>query len=525
MNRILGLLGWLGVVLVMAAVALRFTKPELNLHPKLALAGLIVTAIYALSQWREIGRSFQGRNVKYGSFAFGSVLALVAILVLINMMANRQNKRWDLTSAGQFSMSDQTKKIVSELQSPVVIRVFHGAMEGSGRYRDLLDEYQYLSKQVTVQYIEAEREPLEAQKYEITSVPTLLIEHAGRTERTQQADEQGLTNALKKAIEGKAKKIYFVQGHGEKDPTGTDASGYKNAADRLATDNFEVAKLNIAQMGKVPEDATVLVVAGPTIDFFPSELEALRAFLKGGGKLLLMIDPPSKDGKQEATSLIALAREWGMDVGRNIVLDLSGTGRQAGLNEVAPIGLPAGPTPHAILDNFRFATVYPFARSVTPIQGGAEGKFAQKLIETSAQAWAEADIAALYATGKPELELAKGDIAGPISIAAAASAAAPDGPAGTAPDAPKPETRVVVVGDSDFASNRGIRYSGNEDLFLNMNNWLAQQENLIAIRPKDPDDRRIQMTADQETIVRWLALAIIPGLLFATGIRVWWKRR
>lgn len=522
MNRILGLLGWLGVVLVMAALALRFTKPDLNLHPKLALAGLIVTAIYALSQWRDIGRSFQGRNVKYGSFALGSVVAFVAILVLINMIANRQNKRWDLTTAGQFSMSDQTKKIVSELQSPVVIRVFHGAMEGSERYRDLLDEYQYLSKQVSVQYIEADREPIEAQKYEITSVPTLLIEHAGRTERTQQADEQGLTNALKKAIEGKAKKIYFVQGHGEKDPTANDASGYKVAADRLATDNFEVTKLNIAQMGKVPEDATVLVVAGPTIDFFPSELEAVKAFLKRGGKLLLMLDPPAKDGKQEPTSLIAFAREWGMDVGRNIVLDFSGMGQLIGTNQSVPIGMPA---PHAITDQFRKGTAYPIARSVTPIQGGAEGKFAQKLIETGPQAWAETDISALYTTGKPDNEPAKGDISGPVSIAAAASAPAPEAPAGATPDGPKPETRIVVVGDSDFASNRGIGLAGNEDLFLNMNNWLAQQENLIAIRPRDPADRRIQMTADQESIVRWLALAIIPGLLFATGIRVWWKRR
>ena len=375
MNRILGLLGWLGVVLVVAALAFRFTKPELNLHPKLALAGLIVTAIYALSQWREIGRSFQGRNVKYGSFAFGSVVAFVAILTLINMIANRQNRRWDLTAAGQFSLSAQTRKIVSELQSPVVIRVFHGSMDGSSRYRDLLDEYQYLSSQLTVQFIEADREPLEAQKFGITSVPTILIEHAGRTERTQQADEQGVTNALKKALEGKAKKLYFVQGHGEKDPTATDGTGYKTAADRLATDNFEVAKLNIAAMGKIPEDATVLVAAGPTMDFFPSELEAVRAFLKRGGKFLLMLDPPPPKDAKPITSLIAFAREWGMDVGTNIVLDVSGQGRQVGLSELAPIGVPAAP--HAITDQFRYGTVYPLARSVTPLQGGAEGRFAQ----------------------------------------------------------------------------------------------------------------------------------------------------
>ena len=147
------------------------------------------------------------------------------------------------------------------------------------------------------------------------------------------------------------------------------------------------------------------------------------------------------------------------------------------------------------------------------------------MIETTAQAWAETDIESLFAKKQPTEDPAKGDLPGPVGLVAAASASAADAAAGAAPDGPKPETRIVVVGDSDFASNRYLGLAGNEDLFLNMSNWLAQQENLIAIRPRAPDDRRIQMTADQETMVRWLSLAIIPGLLFATGIRVWWKRR
>jgi ABC-type uncharacterized transport system involved in gliding motility auxiliary subunit len=522
-KRILGLLGWLGVVLVLAALAFRFTKPELNIHPKLALAGLIVTAIYALSQWRDIGRSFQGKDVKYGSFALGSVLAFLAILVAINWIANRQNKRWDLTSGQQFSMSDQTKKIVSELKSPVVVRVFHGGQEGSMRYRDLLDEYQYLSKQLTVQYIEADRDPIQAQKYEITSVPTILIEHDGRTERTQQADEQGLTNALKKAIEGKAKKVYFVQGHGEKDPTGTDAPGYKAAADGLTQDNFEVAKTNLQQTGKVPDDATVLVIAGPTIDFFPSELEAVKAFLKRGGKVMLMIDPPTKTQTTQPASLIALAKEWGINFGNNLVVDASGIGQLLGTDASVPIAMPLQ---HPANSGFREATAFPLARSVTPIEGGAEGKFAAKLVETRPEAWGESDLKGLYETGRPKPN-EPGDMPGPITIAAASSAPAADAPAPAAgaPPGPKPESRFIAVGDSDFASNRAIGLAGNKNLFLNMSNWLAQQEDLIAIRPKDPDDRRITLTQDQGQRIFWLTMFIIPGLLFANGIRVWWKRR
>src|SRR4029079_1351273 len=124
MKRLLGLLGWLGVVLVLAAVALRVIKPELaTVYRTLALAGLGVTVLYALSQWRDIARSFQGRGVRYGSVAVSSVLLLLAILVGVNWISARQNKRWDLTAAHQFELSDQTKQILSKLTKPLSIKV------------------------------------------------------------------------------------------------------------------------------------------------------------------------------------------------------------------------------------------------------------------------------------------------------------------------------------------------------------------------------------------------------------------
>jgi ABC-type uncharacterized transport system involved in gliding motility auxiliary subunit len=531
-KRILGIVGWLGAGLVLAAVVLRFAKPELqSWYQGLALAGLIVTALYALSEWRSIARSFSGKDTKYGSLAAGSVLIVLAILVAINWIGSRQNKRWDLTSNQQFSLSDQTRQILAGLKEPVTIRVFHGSGEMQ-RYRDQLAEFEYQSSQLSVHYVDADKSPVDARKYEITAVPTVLVEYQGRTERTSTTDEAGLTNALKKAIEGKAKKVYFTQGHGEHDPAGTDNQGYKGIADRLATDNFETAKVTIIQEGKIPDEATIVVVAGPTTDFFPPEVEALKAYLRRGGKLLLMLNPPDKGQAAQAASLVALAREWGVTVGDDIVVDASGLGQLIGTDASVPIGMPA---PHAITSQFRVISAFPLARSITPVEGGVEGRLAQKVIETSPQSWAEADVKGLYETGRPARNLDKGDKAGPVTIAAAISQPAadapapppgPDGKAATPdPSAPKPETRVVIVGDSDFAANRTLGVPGNPDLFLNMANWLAQQEDLIAIRPKDPEDRRITMTQDQSDRVFWLTLFIIPGLLFANGVRVWWKRR
>jgi ABC-type uncharacterized transport system involved in gliding motility auxiliary subunit len=528
-KRILGLLGWIGVILVVAALVLRLVRPDLNWHPKLALAGLVVTALYTLTQWRDIVRSFSNRGVKYGSVTFGSVALVLGILIGLNWISSRQNKRWDLTASKQYSLSEQTRQILRTLQKPVVIRLFYRSDPTFDlqRYRDQLGEYAYHSDKVTIEYIDADKEPFKAKQYEVQAYGTVVFEYDGRLERTTTTDEQGLTNALKKVIEGTAKKIYFAQGHGEHDPTASEADGYSGVEASLKSENFEVAKVTLAQEGKVPDDATVLVVAGPTTDFFPPELDAVRAFLKRAGKLWLMFDPPEKLGAPEPTQLIALAKEWGFNVGNDIVVDASGLGKQLmGTDASVPLGIPA---PHKITEGFRLLTGFPFARSVTPVEGGTDGRFPQKVVETDRRSWAETDLKGLFTTSKPAQELDKGDKAGPITLVAAVSAAASETPtppaAPATPEAPKPETRVVVVGDSDFITNRFINIPGNRDLGLNIANWLAQQENLIAIRPRDPDSRPMTLTEQQSTFINWLALAILPGLLFGMAVRVWWKRR
>ena len=531
MKKLLGLLGWLGVALVVAAVGLRFAaRPDwIGWAPQwsqyLAIAGLVVTGVYGLSQWRDIGRSFEGRNVRYGSIAFGSVVVFLAILSGVNWISSRENKRWDLTSGGQFQLADQTKKILTDLKKPVKVRVYYTPDAGSQSYRDKLDEYQYYSKLITAEYIDAAREPLRAREDKVDSVPTLILEYDGRTERATSADEQALTNALKKVIEGQAKKVYFVQGHGEHDTADAQSRGYSKIADAFKTDNFDVAKLTLAQEGKVPDDATMVVVAGPKVDYLAPEIEALRVYLKKGGKLLLMIDPPEKAESPQPTGLIAFAKEWGVNVGNDIVIDTSGLGQLVGANAATPIAMPA-PGGHAITRDFQLITGFPIARSATPIEGGANGHTAQKLLQTSPQSWAETDLKDLYAGGKPpKMEPDKGDSAGPVSLAAAVSAMAPDAPPAASPDLPKPETRVVIVGDSDFLSNGALAIPGNQDLGLNMANWIAQQEDLIAIWPKDPENRPLTLTADQKSIVTWLTLIIVPLLLIGNGVRVWWRRR
>ena len=526
LKRVFGLLGWLGVALVFAAVAIRFARPEWQQwYNGLALAGLGCTLLYILSQWREVARSFSGRQARLSSLAIASVVVVLAILAAINYLGSRHNKRWDLTAARQFSLSDQTKKVLQGLQKPLQLRVF-GRKEDLDRFRQRLDEYQYNSKQVSVEYIDIDRKPTLANQFQVQTPGTVVMSYDGRTEKVTSDGEQELTNGVIKIVQGQQHKVYFVQGHGEHATEGTDRLGYSEIVKALGSDNFGVDKIVLPQQKEVPADASILVIAGPKTNVFPAEVEMLKAYLARGGKILFMLDPPDRADAQDATDLIALLKDWAIDVGTNVVVDVSGMGQLLGTSESVPVA--AKYDAHAITQNFNLLTAYPLARSVTAVSGGANSRFAQNLVETSANSWAEADIKTLTTSGEVRRELDKGDKAGPVSLAAAVSA--PIGDAAAAPppkpeDPPKPETRVAVFGDSDFVSNGYLGIPGNRDLFLNTINWLAQQENLISIRPRDPEDRRVTLTSDSARLIFWLSIVIIPGLILAAGVQSWWRRR
>src|SRR3954464_8412532 len=530
-KRVLGLLGWLGVALVFAAVAIRFTRPEWQQwYNGLALAGLACTLLYILSQWREVARSFSGRQARLGSLAAASVVVVLAILVAINYLASRHNKRWDLTAAKQFSISDQTKKVLQGLQKPVHIRVFDKS-DGFPRFRERLDEYQYVSKQVSVEYIDMDRRPALANQFQVQALGTVVMEYDGRTEKVTSDGEQELTNGLIKVVQGKQHKIYFVQGHGEKSTEGSERTGYSTIGAALTSDNFLTDKLVLAQQKDVPADASILIVAGPRTDFFPAEIDILKRYLAKGGKILFLLDPPDRADAAEVTNVAALLKDWGIEIGTNVVVDVSGMGQLLGTDVSVPVA--AKYEQHPITEHFNLLTAYPLARSVTAIAGGTGGHTAQNLVDTSANSWAESNIKELTTTGKVARELDKGDRAGPISLAAALSA--PVGDAATPPPAPgqppkpddpgKPETRIAVFGDSDFVSNGYLGIPGNRDLFLNTVNWLAQQENLISIRPREAGNSTVNLTADAAQRLFWLSILIIPGLILAAAVQTWWRRR
>ena len=524
-NRILSLVGWLGTAMVFVAVAIRFGYPAKEQWAfYLAWAGLVCVLAYTLGQWREIARIFARRQARYGTLAATSVLIVLGILVAINYIGARQNKRWDLTANKQFSLADQSRNVLQKLDSPLQVMVFAQEQEFP-RYQDKLKEYAYVSKQMSAEYIDPDKKPTIAKQNQVQQYGTIVFNYKGRTERVTSDNEQDITNGIIKVVSGQQRKVYFTQGHGERDTVSAERDGYNGIGAALGRENYTVEKLVIAQQGSVPDDASVVVVAGPKTDFFASEIDALKKYLDKSGKLLLELDPPDKADSPPLTNLIAVAHDWGVEVGNNVVVDVSGMGKLIGTDASVPVA--ANYPSHAITQRFNFITAFPLAREASPVAGGVNGHTAQPFVESSPRSWAETDIKGLLTTGQVALDEAKGDKKGPITIGSAVSAAATPAtpPKPGEAEAPKPETRVVVMGDSDFAANGGLGIQGNRDLFMNTIGWLSQQENLISIRPKEADDRRITLTATQQSNIAWLSLLVIPAAVFGTGIFTWWRRR
>ena len=523
MARIFNIIGWLGTALVLAAVGVRFLLPAQDQYATyLAGGGLACMVLYIGSQWREIGSFFSRRQTRHGTLAASGVLIALGVLIAINYIGKRENKRWDLTASKQFSLSDQSRTFLSKLDSSLSVQVFVQELSFQ-QYRDRLKEYEYSSKQVKSEYIDPDKKPELAKQNDIQQYGTLVFKYKGRTERVTSNTEQDITNAIIKVVSGQQKKVYFTDGHGEKDTASSERDGYGTITQGLGRENYTIDKLVLAQKGAVPEDASAVIVAGPKTDFFPQEIDALKQYLAKNGKLLLLLDPPAKVDSTPLTGLIALAHDWGMDVGNDVVVDVSGMGQLFGASEAVPVAAVYGT--HPITERFRVMTAYPLARSVTVVKDGVNGHTAQALVNTGDRSWAETDIEGLLGAKKIALDPGK-DRPGPIALAAAASAPSTAAPAaGASPDAPKPEARVVVFGDSDFASNGALGIEGNKDLFMNTLGWLSQQENLISIRPKEADDRRLTLTAVQQSNIMWLSLLIVPALVFLSGGYSWWRRR
>ena len=509
---------------------------------------LAASGLMSLDTLRERLTTGEGRRIgRYGTSAVVQMLVLLFIVGGLAFLATRYNKRFDVSEAGVHSLSDQTRKVLADLEQDVEVVAFYPRSQHE-EIRDLLDRYAYESQRFHVIYADPNQRPDLVEKYGVAperlGQGLVRVAIGGESVELEQVDEPKLTNALVKLTRQGQKKVYFVTGHNERPIEGRGADGkdgFQRAAEALRNENYQVATINLETVAEVPDDADVVILAGPTRPLRPGDADKLDRYLARGGAILAMVDPRAQ------TDFVEVLAGWGVEIGHDAIVD-----RLQSLFGQAMSPMAGQYADHEITRELREVTLFPMARSVRPREmeadptgahGSNNGRFVE-LVRTSENAWAERDLDLLFASGRAEL--GADDLPGPVSLAVAGrprTAAAP--PAASAGDgegrtegegadeggsteakpSTPPEPRLVVFGDSDFAANQTIDAYRNRDLFVNSVNWLLGDVEAISVRPNKSRASRLLFTNEQISTLRYLVLFVLPQAIAIFGVFAWWSRR
>jgi ABC-type uncharacterized transport system involved in gliding motility auxiliary subunit len=499
-------IGTAGAAMLIAGYLRYSIQGELLTFSKVVLAvgAMLVLASIAIG-FGGILRFFSKRSSQQGTNTTVLGVAVIAILVIVNFVGFRHHKRFDLTTEKLYTLSDQTKQIVGGLQKDVAI--VHFDKSPNTALDDQMAEYTSLSRHLKFQNIDPQQKPEIAQEYGATRMGDVILASGPRKEHLESGgvpSEEDITSAIIKVTQDKLKTVCFVSGHGEKSLSDDGENGYTHVDAGLKKENYVTKTINLVSENGVASDCSVVVVPGPTQAFFPQEAEMLNKYLAGTGKALILVDP------QTDPKLGQIFQAWNTSVGDNVVIDASGVGRLFGAGPAIPLVANFGDSP--ITKNFAGSmTFFPLARTVSIADKAKTDPQAVEFLKTSPRSFTVANLK----QGRNEVTYdPKTSTLGPLSLGVAASRKPNGG-----------EARVVVIGNSEFAANPYLGQQKNGDLFYNTVNWLAQDENLISIRPKAQTNRRVTLTEGQASALRWLDLFVLPGIVIFSGVYIWWKRR
>lgn len=453
------------------------------------------------------------RQTKFTVYVTIYVAVIVGVLGVGNWLSTLYSKSFDLTSNKRFSLADQTEKVVKGLKTDAKILYFDKTADFP-RAKDLLDRYDALSTKLAVEYVDVVKKPQVAKQYGIRNLGTIYVEANNKREEARSLTEEEVTSALIRSLKSGERRVCSVIGSGEHSfDDNSPQGGYSKLKELIERNNYKTQSIRLLEKAEIPKECTIVVVGGPRFDYSDPALGALAKFYAEGGRILVALDPPMQLGKEtisENEKLIALLGEWGFTVEKNLVLDTSGVGQLFGLSEVVP--LVTSYENHVIVRDMReVATAFPLSRSID-IKTGIPNVATEKLFSSSPNSFATTNLKSAEIKIDP-----KNDKKGPL-VLAAVSAYSPQKEG-------KAMGRAVLVGSSSFMSNNILGFNGNRDLAMNMLNWLAADEDLISIRPKDPQDRRISLTRRQMSFVFYSSVILLPLLVIGAGISVWWKRR
>jgi ABC-type uncharacterized transport system involved in gliding motility auxiliary subunit len=441
-------------------------------------------------------------------------IIVIAILGAVNYLANRYNKSVDTTSNKRYTLSDQTSNIAKSLAQDVTIS-FWDRPDSFIQAHDLLDRYDNLSPRIKVVYQDIEKNRTAAIAANIGARGAITVQVGNKTEQAKSLTEEEITGAMVRALKGGDRQICFTTGYGDGDISDVQPDGYGAVKELAEKNNYKTKAVPLIPVPAIPKDCTVLVVGGPKRDYLQPAVDALKTYVEGGGHALFLLNPPLKFGSSvdDNVALDSLLASWGVKTNKDLVLDLSGVGQLFGMGPELPV--VSEYEDHAIVRAMKgMATAFPLTRSLGTVP--SDNATVKDVLNTSRDAVASQDMNSPEIKVDPKTKGARTlAVAGEMNTAAPAEPGSQTGSKG----------RFVVVGTSRWIANGFLSFNGNRDLFMNMVNWLSSDEDLIAIRPKDPEDRRLNMNASQVGLMFYTSVLGIPALMLVAGFLVWWRRR
>jgi ABC-type uncharacterized transport system involved in gliding motility auxiliary subunit len=499
---------YLAALALLASAVAYVIEQSFALPVQVSLAVVVLgVAVWVLLDPQKAKEAFTGRQARYGSNALVLTLAFLGILIVINYLVFQNSRRWDLTEDQKNTLTPETVQALESIQTPVLAEAYYSSSFPIGSTRDTLENYKLNSKgKFDYEVIDPVQNPVRAKEANITRDGTIVLRSEDRMEQVTFSSEQEITGALVRLNNPGERAVYFLVGHGEYGIEAGAEQSYNSIKQALAAKNYTINTLNLIANPQVPDNALSVIVPGPKKPLSQQEVDALDAYLGQGGSLVYLSDPrPTTDFGDLPDPMAAYLEEsWGIRLEEDVVIDLN--------NPQQPlVAVASNFGKHPVTEKmYTSAALLPVARGVQALAPSPEITLTT-LASTTENAWGETDYQSLSSQQvTPDQDK---DVMGPISLAVAGVNNIN-------------QARVIVIGDSDFASDENFAAYGNSDLLLNSIDWAAEQENLISLSPKQ-NTERLLVIPDRTTmgLILFSSIFLLPGIVILTGIFVWIQRR
>ncbi len=442
-----------------------------------------------------------------------TLLLAVVLALLTGTMAQRHNQHWDWTANNRHSLSPSSLQIVQQLTQPLTFTAFTRDQALAKLMTERVERYQQHSALISFIVINPDRQPELAAAENIKRDGVLHLSLADHSETLTQFDEQTISNAILRLSRGTGLQVLVLAGHGERAARGRSNHDLGNFSNLLIRQGFTVDRFQIDPTRAIPTDNSLLIISAPDSRLAGSEVIRLMTYVADGGRLLWLGDPGEQPGLKPLAIQLGIRFLPGTLVDP-VGMELAGSG-------AFTLATASHYRSHPITQQFQLTSVFPLATGLSQISNGWQ---AQPLAVVGEQGWLEQG-----SLGEGVSFDSQQDLTGPVTLALALSRPAPDpttiNNSAQPPPTEAPQQRAVVVGDGDFLANAYLGNGGNQQLGLNMINWLAGDERLINIQPTTASDSQLELTPSQAVIISLGFLVGLPLLFAGIGLGVWWRRR